>query len=250
MEPYEALAAYGVEQGGAIEARLHSVSSPSDSESADRPHELLGALMNGVVQGDVLPNLEVFRSNWHTAGFMVYYLGVHGRFGSLRLHVWPRGLRRIQVLGDDPTKGGIHDHSWKVNGYCIENYKDEVYEVARQEIGADRRFDQAKLRVSEVVYSPDGRDSIRMGDECVSATVREARSMRPGRIHVIEPGVYHCPTVPENEFAATLVMNSQRKLRGGPHVLLSGPVESFTVIRREIDSDEIQLAKSQLKEKL
>lgn len=58
-----------------------------------------------IVLDGVVPNLEQYSGRWNPGGFMVFPLGVHEVLGSLRLHVYPRGIPRETDQGPN-----IHNH--------------------------------------------------------------------------------------------------------------------------------------------
>src|SRR2546428_843658 len=73
------------------------------SRACERLWELRDVVMTRVAR-----SLDECFGTWHPSGFMAYPLGEHPEIGSLRLHVWPEGLRRRVTKGRGPM-GDIYD---------------------------------------------------------------------------------------------------------------------------------------------
>src|SRR5665213_1799563 len=79
---------------------------------------------------EVVSDLEKYNGRWHPLGFMIFPLGVHDKMGSLRLHVWPNGLRRSIENGS-----GVHNHAWYLASLVVAGiYSDARYAVEGADI--------------------------------------------------------------------------------------------------------------------
>lgn len=223
-----------------------------------RTHDHLNFLMSGPVPDRVIPNLEQIAGRWHPSGFMVFPLGEHPDLGFVRLHIWPQGLRRREDRGrgnlGDIWDGDIHNHAWHVTSYVIAGYRDTLYDVAwmtdpnkcsYEEVaaGALAHFRMFRAKYDKV----SGADALITNDRSVIATAKEERGPYfPTDVHSIKVGDYHAPTIPDNEFAATLAFNSHRVTPYGPDILIGGTADTIIGARRQVTTEEKLIAKAQL----
>jgi hypothetical protein len=112
--------------GEADEFHQHSVESLDPTEFFAQAEDFL-AKSTGEVIGDAVPQLAELEGRWHPLGFAVVPLMVREDGSSLRLHVWPEGLRR----GHSLEKPAIHDHAWHLISRVLtrEPYQDTRYDV-------------------------------------------------------------------------------------------------------------------------
>src|SRR6266478_2609078 len=54
------------------------------------------------------------RPTWHPYGFLIFKLGSGGNGETIRLHVWPRGHRHMQL-----PVWPIHSHPWDLQSRVI-----------------------------------------------------------------------------------------------------------------------------------
>ncbi|HEU5122205.1 MAG TPA: hypothetical protein VFT59_05155 [Candidatus Saccharimonadales bacterium] len=215
--------------------------------------EHLDFLMSDVVPEKVAPRLEQLEGRWHPSGFMVFPLGEHPVLGFVRLHIWPKDMRHREDRGRGNLgkiwDGDIHNHAWHVNSYNIGGYRDVIYDVE----GAGRGLSDEEValnglfRVFRVGYDKaSGLDALVTEGECVRVTPREERDLFATDVHEITVGDFHAPTIPDNEFAATLAINSHRVTTHGPDILVSGDTEPIVSVRRSVTLEEKLFAKAQL----
>jgi cytidine deaminase len=221
--------------------------------------EQLDFLMGDQVPNRVVPNLENLDGRWHPSGFMVFPLAQHPLLGFVRLHVWPEGLRKRQTrglgdLGDlwdtgfSIEDGDPHNHAWFVNGYNIKGYRDLIFtaEPAPQDLSDEEILSRGLFRVFRARYEADGLNRLTTDGECVSLRVEETRALLPTDVHEVLLDEFHAPAIPEDEFAATLAINSYRVRKGGPEILIRGTSEPIIGVRREVTYEEKLIAKEQL----
>ena len=107
------------------------------------------------------------------------------------------------------------------------------------------------LRLYETRRNPGGNDQLVTDGTIVRVTPIQERNISEGNFHTIEAiDVYHKPTTPFEQLAATLVLDSPA-FTNTTHVLLDNN-ESVTVERQRkpLERESIEIAKEQLKEAL
>jgi hypothetical protein len=230
------------------------------------------------VLSERVPRLQAEDGVWHPSGFMVFRLGKHATLGVLRLHVWPEGFRNREVRGrgnlGDIWDGDIHDHSWYVDGFNITGYRDKLYEVTTARLGGQFLYSPEEimqhgfLRQFNAVYLENGQERLQDDRERLRfklhpdlniddkgllwgrgyrARETEQRVFGTGDLHSIDPGVYHAPAIPDDEFAATLAFNSYRVLNTGPNIMIGGSANEYTRPRQSITEGEWDAAKTSLR---
>lgn len=91
-------------------------------------------------------------ASWHPNGFIVFDLGLHS-FGSLRLHIWPTGIRQMR---DDAAH--IHTHVWDLYAKVLSGvYREQLYELTAVGFGA-------RYRSAEIEYQRDRNMLAESGD--------------------------------------------------------------------------------------
>lgn len=246
--PVSTFAAFGIAHGAAPAA-------PADTDAETFEDAALTALtaLRDAVTDEILPRLPDIPGTWHPTGFMVFPLGHHPTLGSLRLHVWPRGIRRRELKGRGDLgtihDGDIHDHAWGVASAVLADYCDTLYDV-RPTAREDGSLAHDRFRVFTVAYGERAHNSLVTFGDCVTAVPSQHRYIRAGDVHLIAPGVFHAPTVPDDALAATLVFSGPRVLDHGPHVLIGGSTEPIVGHRLVIEGDDATLAQRQLTEAL
>jgi hypothetical protein len=72
----------------------------------------------------ILAAAENSPARWHPNSFVVFELPLVGRWGDLRLHVWPVGDRVVRGWG--PT---VHRHGWHLASHVLAGcYSDVLFE--------------------------------------------------------------------------------------------------------------------------
>lgn len=237
-------------------AQLHSASTQEKPLGRDAFHEGAAALLMrlaDVVFERVVPELHRYVGIWHPSGFMAFTLGAHPTYGSLRLHVWPRGLRRRIIIGrgrlDEIYDGDIHNHAWFITSIVLHHYRDNIYSL--NDIGPRTGSncdlsDASQFRVFSVSYLPGAQQELISDGRCVATDVTDRRLINSGQIHTIDPEIYHAPTIPDATLGATLVFSSPRVQSAGPDVLIGSSSAPITSTRRVISEDDGRLASAQL----
>lgn len=232
------------------------------------PHELLAGNFfdqatnllqkaSPIVLEELVPHLEEYEGRWNPGGFMVYPLGVHEVLGSLRFHVYPRGIPRESDQGPN-----IHNHGWHlISKILVGEYRDTIYNLEDQGVvlgSSSQLQERGLLRLFRTMRNPGGRDVLVTDGTVVRPVPTRHREAQTGDIHTIEANVvYHLTTIPEEQLTATLVLDSPAftdttdVLINSASPQLSGvQIESAMTevarARRLIDHTTTVLAKAQL----
>ena len=203
--------------------------------------ELLETVSTTVLSG-VVPHLEDYEGELQPGGFMVFPLGLH-RLGSLRLHVWATGLDRESDRGPN-----IHNHAWLLASLVLAGtYSDIIYEA--QNINASDHDSEALgirlARLFRTMRNAKGEDVLMNDGTHVKPIPILERHIPSGQIHRIERDVYHVTTIPKEEFAATLVLNSPA-FAETTNVLSDNSNSEIVRTRIALDLESKLLAKEQL----
>lgn len=195
-----------------------------------------------VLQPTVATQLATYGGRWHPAGFMIFGLGRHPELGFLRLHVWPDIPRDAAPKGET-----IHDHSWSIASLALAGtYRDSIYAVEEQgSVDTTEPLPTGVLRVFTAPYRSDGSQTIHTDGSCVTADAVLERSVPASQPHTIEPGVFHRPTIPCEDFAATLVFSGYRALPTGAYFLaesLSGTSHERRPVTTPAQLDSISVS--------
>lgn len=236
---------FGIQPGNDGADRLPVEASWSKaSEFFWRAKILLDSLSDEVLR-EIVPHLEQQSGRWHPTGFMVFPLGIHKELGSLRLHIWPKGLRRVAPKGDT-----IHDHSWHLASRVLVGvYNEEFYSVEESDTLPDTEYarrESGLLRVFRTDYNPGSADVLITDGACVKVKLVEPRSIKAGNLHTIEAGVFHRHTILQDELAAALVLNSPTLGGLKQRILIDGPTDPINEYRQVISLEEKLKTKSQL----
>lgn len=239
-----------VEEGDPL---LHGGRSTVGADAFFAGAERMLRTLGPFVQSEIVPALPSHRARWHPTGFMVYPLGAHPVYGTLRFHIWPAGQRRrvLQGRGDlgDIWDGDIHTHSWNITSLVLTSYVDNIYTVRPAgEEEADRAADDPELfRRFTVAYHPGSYQSLVTDGRRVLAHTAESRAVTVGEIHTILANVFHAPVVPLDTAGATLVFSSPRVQSTGPDVLIGGSGDAVEGPRHEVMAGEAHEARNQLR---
>jgi hypothetical protein len=239
------LEAFGIKQGhDAQHSRMADLKLFEPNKYFVEAKNLLTQIISTVLD-KVIPELEQYAGRWNPGGFMVFPLGMIEDGSSLRLHVSPQGMKR-DILGGP----FIHNHGWHlVSKILAGNYSDTIYSLEKTSL-ISTDSEKNLLRLYETRRNPEGQDELVTNGMIVRATAVEERNILAGDFHTIEAiNVYHKPTTPSEQLAATLVLDSPA-FTNTTHVLLDN--EGFTVERKRkpLDLKSIGIAKEQLKQAL
>lgn len=227
---------------------LHNDHNEINSSDFFEQSSLLLPKLAEVVGSDIVPNLQEYYGRWHPTGFMVYPLGTHAALGSLRLHVWTKGLRQRDANWnktklDDIYDGDIHNHGWNISSLVTAGmYSDNFYTLSSAEKGTEVDV----FKVFEVDYGGDNPEALVTDGTQVAVSLDSSRKVFAGELHEIEAGPFHAPTVPDNTLGATLVFSSKRIIPTGPQILIANAEGPIVGNRQDITPEEKNLAKEQL----
>lgn len=216
-----------------------------NGSSLERASSCLQSI-TGKVRRRLLPVLPAIPGTWHPSGFMVFRLGWHPEMGSLRLHIWPAGLRRrnpkgLGLYGGVPN-GDIHDHAWSVTSQAIARYSDNLYAA----VPGPTDLASAQMQVYQVEYVSLRRQTLVPTASAVFVEVSQTRSLAPGDQHTIAPGTFHAPTIPPGVTGATLVLDSLPVLDGTRVLIAGGRSNVYHDVRWPVLPNEATLAQKQL----
>lgn len=231
----------------------HADNSKVDVDAFYRQAMLVLPEIADRVVSDAVSLIDTIYGRWHPTGFMVFPLGVHESLGTLRLHIWPEGVRQRHLkgrgyLGDGIFDGDIHNHMWHISSLSLAFYCDRLFNIERlvEDVPLEKSIDRADLfRVFRVAYSANVPEGLRTTGACVVAHPEINREIPAGQMHQIESGQFHAPTVPSDAFGATLVLNSPRIGNDGPDVLIGGTSEPIIRNRTDVSPDEARRARDQ-----
>jgi hypothetical protein len=239
----------------------HGIMPPSSSASLMQSHENLPAVeffeqatgllepLGDVVTAEIIPNLDEQQGRWHPSGYMVYSLGTHATLGSLRLHIWPCGLRKAETREGTPRD--IHDHVLHIASIVVAGtYKDDIYRVdaVLQNVPDEQVAEKGLLRVFTFPDDQPSAGILVTDGRVIRAELIKQRVISASNTHVIEAGIFHATTIPDSSLAATLSFSSPRVNLAGPHVLATGSSDPIKGTRnRTISRDDAELAKEQLR---
>ena len=165
----------------------------------DDASELLDAI-TPAIEEEVIPNLEEFSGRWNPVGFMVFPLGLHETLGSLRLHFWPRGERKVSA-----HRPNIHNHAWHLASKVLRGvYRDTLFTVQE----AHENETEGTLGVYTSRFTSSGTDILSTSGQRAFALPYNRRLIPAGNVHDIEAGTYHLPNIRADELVATLVVDS------------------------------------------
>ena len=145
---------------------------------------------------------------WHPNGFATFEIASIADLGLLRLHVWPKRLRRS--LAGHPE---IHNHSFQLfSRVIVGEYRETQYRI--DDTGTPlHRYEVSLTGIRTQDSLVDTGLTMRVV-KVVSGVVFEA-----GSWHEVEVGQFHATPIPPTRFCATLAMISPR-IPGSTDVLL------------------------------
>ncbi|MGH7196731.1 MAG: hypothetical protein ACREGJ_03115 [Candidatus Saccharimonadales bacterium] len=215
-------------------------------EFFDQAVDLLPAI-DETLKSDIIPSLEQREGRWHPSGYMVYPLGTHPTLGSLRFHIWPAGMR-LREDREGPLRD-VHDHVVHIASIAAKGtYSDNIYRVEAHGSGVSDEEVAARglLRVFMPPSDKSGSEAMTTDGRVVRAYEIGRRVVPQGNTHTIEVGVFHAPTIPEDEIGATLSFSSYRVALAGPHILVGGSTEPIVGQKRLVTPEQAAMVKEQL----
>jgi len=147
----------------------------------------------------ILKHSSVIREcTWHPYGFLIAKPWANEAL-ALRLHIWPVGPRTRQIP-DWP----VHSHPWDLHSYILKGSAiNEIYKIQLVE-------GQSPRRLYSVGY--DGSESVLQATEMgVACELASRQKYIPGDSYRVYADQYHATHVPEEDFAATIVLTSAPK---------------------------------------
>ncbi|CAH0184920.1 hypothetical protein [Peribacillus simplex] len=149
--------------------------------------------------------------NWHPLGFVHSKLCNIHNIGDLRLHVWLDGFRNTQQ-----PHMPIHDHIFNVNSFILSGtVTNHIYEVGK---------DNGHLyRVYEAQYN-NGGSLLSSTEELLTCRLKSSDKHSKGDFYIVKKEIFHESTVDVGDFAATLVIATERDDTKRPRIL--GPIKS------------------------
>lgn len=245
IPPVNPLEGLGIKFGSDVQHSVMADLRLFPAEDFFEQAEILVARASPIVLREIVPHLEDFPGRWNPGGFMVFPLGLHDVLGSLRLHVYPRGIPRETAQGPN-----IHNHAWHLfSRVLVGSYTDTLYALERIRRATDPEAahpESGLLRVFETRRNPGGRDRLVTDGALVRAVPLIDRQASAGQVHTIEADVvYHLPTVSPEQLTATLVLDSQA-FAVSTHVLLDSASLRIDRTRTPVDRSSALLAKAQM----
>lgn len=143
---------------------------------------------------------------WHPYGFAVFHLTEIEGLGKLRLHFWPRDLRRVL-----PGSPQVHCHSWRLYSTVLAGvYRDMRYDVNILPAAEHSKPGARAHTPYAIEYGRDGApDSfVTFGDLVSVRPLTRATRESVGTVHTMKPGQFHASPVPRTSFCATLLIMS------------------------------------------
>ncbi len=235
------LEAFGIRPGNDKRHLIMAVNL--QAEDFFRDAEVLLSDVALTVLEQVVPNLEAHQGRWNAGGFMAFPLGMHDELGQLRLHVWPKGIERENSEGPN-----IHNHAWLLSSRVLAGvYSDTLYRVEDHGIVTDKELIKTEglLQVFETRREPEGHNAlITEGSfmKPIPILNRETPAERTNRTYL---EMYHVTTVPVEQLAVTLILDSPALATTTKILIDSARIKSGRS-RKVIDLSEIVLAKEQI----
>lgn len=227
----------------ADEFHHHTVQSLEAADFFACAEEFLAAYPNRVTS-EIIPRLTEMEGRWHPLGFAVFPIAVLKddsllKGSSLRLHVWPEGLRKSHSL----ERPAIHDHAWHLISRVLttEPYRDTRYNI--QTVSDAPRTEGERIkrglrRVFRAHYPPEPR-GLQTDGTCAQVTPIRKVVVPSGQYNRINAGEYHLDMIPIGCTVATLCLDSP-KLTDGPHVIVDGPADTIQIARPPIPPEDLR----------
>lgn len=226
--------------------QIHQFTSEDRLLRASEFFEHASAMLNELavpVLDNINPILENYTGRWNPMGFMVIPLGTHQELGILRLHIWPKDLRKLTPKGKP-----IHNHAWHLASRILSGvYSDDIYVVRVLEYypaDENQRRERGLMRVFSIGFGDTG-GILETDGSCVKVVLDEHRIVNAGEHHLIEQGVFHRTTIAHDKFVATLVFDSPTLASSKSQILIDGPADPITEQRELITAEDVATVKHQ-----
>ncbi|MFS0752628.1 hypothetical protein [Oceanobacillus sp. 1P07AA] len=171
--------------------------------------------------------------NWHPLGFVHSKLSYIPNIGYLRLHVWLEGDRKTQ---SPPMP--IHDHIFQVNSFILAgSVTNNIYEL---DSGSGNLY-----RTYKAEYNNDG-SLLTPTEEILTCNLKNSTNYNKGDFYSVELGVFHETTVENGNFAATLVIETEKDQTIQPKILGPTKNSSYTYKRKKCDEPILTILKDKL----
>lgn len=151
---------------------------------------------------------------WHPTGFVVLEPFRDDR-GSLRVHLWPVGVRE-----HGRPCWPVHDHVWHLRSQVLcGRVRSHGYAV--------RDDAEGDAVLYAVEYGAGRRSRMRRSERRVSVRSLDPERVEAGEGYRVEAGAFHASAVDEDQLAATLVLT---QATGRAHPWVVGPVDGPAVV--------------------
>lgn len=157
----------------------------------------------------ILATPEDFSARLHPLGFIWLALTDRAAARSLRLHLWPENpvIQNPDFL--------VHDHTFSFSSFILHGeIRNDEYEVTENNQGEKQLFRVEYDQVSSLLRPSGVRVNCRLVHSAICKT---------GTFYSLSAPAYHATTVPQNKFAATLVLTTADREKTA-HVI--GPATS------------------------
>lgn len=182
---------------------------------------------------------ELPEGMWHPNGFATFNVVQLG-IGLIRLHVWPRGMRKSV-----PGHPEIHNHSFQLFSRIIAGvYRESLYDLAPES--------GTQLHVYRVLPNREqGKDTLTDAHETLGIARTHAGLVFPaGTWHEVEVGQFHSTPIPKHHFCATLALLSPRIPGAWDTLLGKSGFELMSHIRPRVEPKEWAEIRKQLIDEL
>jgi len=227
---------------------------PSEGLTADylrflrEAERAIAARMNRVLEaiddGTLDPGL------WHPTGFATFEITTMEDLGLMRLHIWPRGIRRS--LRGHPE---IHKHSFHLYSRVLAGeYRESQYEITATASDGEESDGVRVQRLRQYVVQPYGPNNLDVVVDSghwvdVTTTLEDLR-FDAGSWHDVEVGQYHSTPIPIGSLCATVAILG-RPIVGARDVLLGAEgFKAVSNVRPRASQTEHKSMMAQLKELL
>ena len=208
-------------------------------ELMEQLQEGLGYSMSKVEQ--ILDNLieqpDICKATHHPLGFI--HLKLFKKLNvSLRLHIWQRQARKIQI-----PAWLIHNHIFDLKSYVLCGSINNLnYDVVKAE-------NKPSYRIYEVIYD-ECESQLHVTDELVNCKLVESKTFKARDSYEVNREIFHTSTVELGQLTCTLVITSNEKAIK-PKVIGKLRGESiYKYQRNQCDFEELRQILIEVKEKI
>lgn len=166
--------------------------------------------------------------NWHPLGFVHVKLGEVPGYGTLRWHIWPKGIRRTQT-----PNWPIHNHIFTVNSFVLcGTVTNTTFNVRDDNLTPTNCLYQVKYSDGGSILSPT--------EDKVTCAINHFSTFEAGSFYVVSKDQYHTSSVPITHLTSTVVLATDIDLSIKPLVVgrLDKPQE-FRYARSILTTSEL-----------